>query len=182
MILMLSIDSKLGLPHCFNVLIESSFAIANGREGIDFLVLIDGDEMKGYGSTTFEKMFVSATESIAEFYHRESNSELPLSSITKIILWCLVKASPAVDAYRSRMYAYATDWGSEVSPVGNSSRELQDIVDNIVKGLSEKDRKSIFKSLSRDVRETAIERIYWESNDRHDSYYRSIKSILFPKD
>ena len=96
-----------------------------------------------------------------------------------VILWGLVMASPAVDAYRARMYAYATDWGSEVSSVGTWSRKLQDIVDNIIKTMPLKHREKIYSTLPAEVKKTPIERIYWISNDRHDSYYRSIRSILF---
>jgi hypothetical protein len=180
--MMFSIDPNLGLPTCFNNLVEASYDIAHGKKGVDFLVIIDGDEMKGYGSTECEDKFVTAADAVGDYYQANSSSVLPLKAIVKIILWSLVKANPAVDAYRSRLWAFATDWGSEVSPVGESSRLLQDIVDAIVEDLSENDRKSIYRSLPRDVREQAIERIYWESNDRHDYYYRSIKSILFPKD
>ena len=172
------IDIDTALPPCFHALAESAFAIANGREGIDFLILIDGDDMKGYDETEREKAFNSAAEEIEKYLSETTQVIIHPDEVVRIILWSLVMASPAVDAYRARMFAYATDWGSEVSSVGEWSRHLQDVVDELVKTMSEKDRKKVYKSLSPSVRDRAIERIYWKSNDRHDSYYRSVKSIL----
>ncbi|MFW9920037.1 MAG: hypothetical protein ACFFED_10580 [Candidatus Thorarchaeota archaeon] len=173
----LDIDSA--LPSCFHTLVEAAFAITNGAKGSDYLVLNDGDEMKGYKETDYEKSFRTAVEEIEEYTSSFTNLLTSLPEVVRVILWSLVMASPAVDAYRARMYAYATDWGSEVSSVGTSSRRLQDVVDGIVKVMSLKEREKVYKRLPDEVRNKAIERIYWTSNDRHDSYYRSIKSILF---
>lgn len=177
----MSIEGQLkGLPRCFHQLFRFASGIKKGVKGVDFLVLIDDDEMKGYDETDLERGFREAVEEIEQYTSVERSGHIEhQTEMVYVILYSLVLASPAVDAYRARMYAYATDWGSEVSSVGNWSRKLQDIVDRIIKGMSTKLREKVYNSLPDEVKKKSIERIYWSENDRHDSYYRSIKSILF---
>ncbi len=157
-------------------------AINEGTKGTDFLVLIDDDEMKGYGDTELEIRFGQAVQDIEKYLEHYGIEEVSCrSDIVQSILCSLVNVQAAVDAYRSRMFAYATDWGSEVSPVGNWSRKLQDLLDTIIKQMSVKDRDLIYQKLPTEVRNKTIQRVYWTSNDRHDSKHRSIKSILFPE-
>lgn len=174
------IDSS--IPQCFMDLLNASKAIQGGVKGVDFLTLIDDDEMKGYGETELEERFRHAVDDIEKYVSTEGESAVASNhELVRIILHSLVLAKPAVDAYRSRMYAYATDWGSEVSSVGNLSRKLKYMLDDIIKLLSHKDREDIYKDLPNDVKNTSIEIVFWKSHDRHDSYYKSIRSILFPE-
>ena len=94
------------------------------------------------------------------------------------IIGSLVGVQPAVDAYRARMLRYATDWGSEVSPIGNWSRILYNSIRPIVDSMSIGDRRILFNALPDGIRRASIQYVYWTQPDTHDSYSLSIRTML----
>ncbi|MDF1539695.1 MAG: hypothetical protein P1Q69_12415 [Candidatus Thorarchaeota archaeon] len=168
------------LSQRFLELLPVAEKIRKGTKGVDFLVLCDDDEMKGYCSTDLEKRFkqvaTDVIKAIQDFTPEEIAKYPPLVGM---VIKTLVYVQPAVDSYRARMYQYATDWGSEVSPVGTWSNNLLDAIEDVIKVMPEDDIKRVFKSLPKEIINIRVERIYWKEVDRSDSYYRSVENILF---
>jgi hypothetical protein len=167
------------IPEIFKGLLQVSGEFTSGARGVDFLVLNDDDEMKGYSTTDLEGRFaVLVKEILAITEEHGMGTLIGAPEIIGIGLQVLVQVQPAVDAYRSRLFSCATDWGSEVSPVGSWSNRLLDLLREALAEVSSEKRKSLFKQLPKHVRQGTVERIWWKEWDRHDSYYLSIESIL----
>jgi hypothetical protein len=151
-------------------LLQASMNILMGSKGVDFLVLTNDDDMCGYLATSIESAFCDAAKQTIELltaHGVELLTETP--DIGCKIITALVQAQPAAYAYRARMFAYATDWGSEISPVGVCQRELFTCFRDVLSNISVEVRKRVLKGLSNDLKGKFIFTYYWISSDRHDS-------------
>jgi hypothetical protein len=154
----------------FTNLLEASKKIQTGVKGTDFLVLVNNDEMCGYMEMPFEVAFCNAVKQTVELLSINGVDVLTSNpQIGCLVLTALVQAQSAAYAYRSRMFKYATDWGSEISPVGVCQRELFSCFRNLISKISDKARKQILKRLPRDLRGRFIFTYYWISSDKHSS-------------
>lgn len=167
------------LPQVFTRLQAITDRVRSGVKGEDFLVLEDGDEMKGYEPTELEEEYENIVEMITSYMDTRSAPVVAKQpEVITTIIGSLVGVQPAVDAYRARMLRYATDWGSEVSPIGNWSRILYNSIRPIVDSMSIGDRRILFNALPDGIRRASIQYVYWTQPDTHDSYSLSIRTML----
>ncbi|TFH06147.1 MAG: hypothetical protein E4H14_11375, partial [Candidatus Thorarchaeota archaeon] len=144
--------------------------IQSGSKGIDFLVLENDDEMCGYRKMPIESAFCDAVKETVELLTTRGVDLLTdTPEIGCTVITALVQAQPGADAYRSRMFQYATDWGSEISPVAVCQRELFTCFRDVLSKISVDVRKRVLKELSDDLKRKFIFTYYWTSSDRHDS-------------
>lgn len=173
-------DDALGIPSITSLL-QASTKIQSGSKGVDFLVLVNDDEMCGYRKMPIESAFCEGVKQTVELLTTNGVDILTEApQLGCLVITALVQAQPAADAYRSRMFQYATDWGSEISPVAMCQRELLTCFRDVLSKISVKTRKRIMKGLSNDLKRKFIFTYYWTSSDTHDS--SSIRVIdLFTK-
>ena len=108
--------------------------IRKGKKGVDFLVLCDNDDMKGYCATEIETRFEEVATAVIKTIQDFTPEEIAkYPQFVGMVIKTLVYVQPAVDSYRARMYQYSTDWGSEVSPVGTWSNKLLDAIEEVIK-------------------------------------------------
>ncbi|TFG33847.1 hypothetical protein EU527_06350 [Candidatus Thorarchaeota archaeon] len=154
----------------FSELVCISQTIQSGRKGIDFLVLENDDEMYGYQTTPLEEEFCNIVTKIVELL--EEKGESLLSNHPQLacsVIKAIVHVQPAVDAYRSRMFRYATDWGSEVSPIAGCQRELLLCIKDTLSKISMEDNEKISSILTDELKNSHILTYYWTDWDRHGS-------------
>ncbi len=169
---------ELSFSQLIGELLDGAESISQGTKGIDYLVIYD-DDMKGYETGPLEESFVKTAEAIIEFVGNESEPISMTVEQIRDILRRLIFVQPAVDAYRARMWQYATDWGSEVSPIGNCTRELVYAFQKVFNQIPTKERKKAFKKLSKEEKRKRIHLIWWTSGDRHNDRYTPVENILF---
>ncbi len=149
-------------------LVAASKRIQSGIKGRDFLVLEHEDEMYGYTATQIEDDFCAIVAKALHLFDERGPSLFDDSpELGPSIIAALVQVQPAVDAYRSRMFRYATDWGSEVSTVGNCQRAFFVSFRELLSKLKEENRKKIYEGLPSHLRTQYIVTYYWTDFDSH---------------
>jgi len=152
----------------FSELFRACERIHSGIKGKDFLVLEKDDEMYGYDRTPLETDFCSAVGKVLTLLEERGPTLLNASPEYGFdIITALVQTQPAVDAYRSRMFRYATDWGSEVSPVGNCQREFFIRFRELLPKLKEESKRKMYDKIPNHMRTKNIVTYYWTGFDSH---------------
>ncbi len=163
----------------FLELASVSEEIGRGTSGVDFLVLENNDEMYGYEQTELEKRFcVSVDNAIESVEESESAAVRESSQIICIALVALVRAQPAADAYRARMFRYATDWGSEISWVSACSNRLLHMVRKLLGQMTQETRTAIARVIPNEVRNASIHSYFFVESDRHAEESLRVSEIL----
>ncbi len=184
--------SLLDFPQICMQIYKVGLAISDGEKGRDYLVLDQGEEMNGYASTPLEAQYKELVDQIenidtdtwmsfmeAEGQAISSGSDLePFMDGLNLLFRTLVLVKPAMDAYRARMWQYATDWGSEISPVGNASRRLYYTLKKLVEPLSTVTRDCLTAKLTEHYLDALFPVFYWPENDTHGSYYVKVSEVL----
>lgn len=160
-------------------LLEASAAIKTAIRGKDILVLENDDEMLGYLETPIEREFCQAAEPVMKALQAgiRMEGELHPQNLA-LIIESLVNAHLGAEAYRSRMFKYATDWGSEISPVANASRRILTGLRAVLHQISREDRKEIQGYLSKPVAKAVFTSFYWTEWDRHGSEIVGVAELL----
>ena len=152
----------------FSELIRASERIQSGIMGTDYLVLENDDEMYGYIRTQIEDDFCTTVTTVLELLEERGPSIFDDSpKYGFAIITALIQVKPAVDAYRSRMFRYATDWGSEISPVGNCQRELFLRFRDLLLKMKEGSRRKLCEALPNHLMNTQLVTYYWTDFDSH---------------
>jgi len=158
----------------FERLARAAARIAYGAAGRDFLVLEDDDEMYGYEETPAEKEFGEAVCGVVETRaSRTRNASHVAAAIT-----ALVDVRRAVHAYRARMWQYATDHGSEVSPCALHARKLLSWVRTAVPAMSAAGRRRLRRLLTDEARAATFTSYWFASSDTHGSEEVSVAKLV----
>lgn len=100
------------------------------------------------------------------------------SEIVCIALAALVRAQPAADAYRARMFRYATDYGSEISWVAACSNRLLHMVRKMLGQMTPEMRTAIARVVPDEVRNASIHSYFFVEFDRHAEESLKVSEIL----
>ena len=160
----------------FRQLSDAANRLVLGTRGKDYLVLEDGDEMLGYEETELESGFGEAVQTIVKLSGTAAAPRKP--ECIAAAIEALVVVRPAVRAYRSRMFQYATDWGSELSPAALHARKLLLWVREAAACMTRAEKDAVFEGLPPHVREARFPSYWFSSWDTHTEEEVRVAGLL----
>lgn len=163
----------------FFELLNASEKIRSGIKGQDYLVLENDDEMYGYSTMPFEDELCKSSDKVIELLTADGPSLLAHEpKLGAMVIIAMVQVQPAADAYRSRMFQYATDWGSEISPAASCQTKLLDCLKEVIAKLSPDTLEQISNELPKDIKSKIIYYYFWTDVDRHGSASIRVSDLL----
>ncbi|NWF94774.1 MAG: hypothetical protein HXY34_01395 [Candidatus Thorarchaeota archaeon] len=135
--------------------------------------------MKGYVPTPLENDFakgVADLERILSQCGPEVLKDRPQLMALGITVLC--RANAAAHAYRSRMWKYSTEYGSEVSVVAESSRRLLQLIRTVIESMLPEEKQLVYSFLPDETKECSFISYYWTDWNKHSEEMLVVRSLL----